>query len=152
MEDKNIQLAGYNELLKGISGLYTNAQAARAVNTLMLNTYWEIGKYIVEFEQAGSIKAAYGTTVLENLSHDLSLLHGKGFSRSNLYNMRLFYLRYPILQKASGKLSWSHYVELLKVDNDLERSFYEQQAIHVEGDNPPIGIVMAREKDELQIK
>jgi len=96
MKNEIVQLAGYSELLKGISGLYANAreQAARAVNTFMVNTYWEIGRYIVEFEQGGSIKAAYGATLLENLSHDLSLLHGKGFSRSNLYNMRLFYQRY----------------------------------------------------------
>lgn len=125
MKDEIIQLAGYNELLSGISGIYTNAQeqTARAVNTLMVTTYWEIGRYIVDFEQAGSIKAAYGTTLLESLSHDLSLLHGKGFSRSNLNRMRLFYMRYPICAKLSHKLSWSHYVELVKIENDLERSF-----------------------------
>jgi predicted nuclease of restriction endonuclease-like (RecB) superfamily len=128
---QKMQLAGYNELLKGISDVYTNAreQAAREVNILMVNTYWEIGKYIVEFEQAGTAKAAYGTMLLENLSSDLSLMHGKGFSRSNLNRMRLFYLRYPIWAKVSHKLSWSHYVELLKIENDLERSFYEQQTI-----------------------
>jgi predicted nuclease of restriction endonuclease-like (RecB) superfamily len=131
MKDKIIQLAGYNELLNGISGIYTHAQeqAARAVNTVMVNTYWEIGRHIIEFEQGGNVKAAYGTTLLENLAHDLSLLHGKGFSRSNLNRMRLFYTRYPICAKLSHKLSWSHYVELLKLENDLERSFYEQQAI-----------------------
>jgi predicted nuclease of restriction endonuclease-like (RecB) superfamily len=130
MKDEIVQLTGYSELLKGISGIYANAQeqTARSVNTFMVNAYWEIGRYIVEFEQGGSIKAAYGATLLEKLSHDLALLHGKGFSRSNLNRMRLFYLRYPICAKASHKLSWSHYVELLKVENDLERSFYEQQA------------------------
>ena len=131
MKDEIIHLTGYDELLKGISGIYTNAreQAARSVNTFMVNAYWEIGRYIVEFEQGGSIKAGYGKTLLENISFDLALLHGKGFSRSNLNRMRLFYLRYPICAKVSHKLSWSHYVELLKIDNDLERSFYEQQAI-----------------------
>ena len=131
VQEKDMQIEGYNELLKGISGIYTNAreQAAREVNTLMVNTYWEIGKYIVEFEQAGAVKAAYGTMLLESLSSDLALLHGKGFSRSNLNRMRLFYLQYPIWAKVSHKLSWSHYVELLKIDNGLERSFYEQQTI-----------------------
>ncbi len=64
-----------------------------------------------------------------NLSKDLTLRHGKGFSRSNLVYMRLLYMRYSISQKPSHQLSWSHYVELLKLDNDLERSFYEKQAI-----------------------
>ncbi len=131
MKNEIEKLTGYTELLKGISGIYSNAQeqAARYINSLMVSTYWEIGRHIVEFEQGGSNKATYGATLLVNLSNDLSLLHGKGFSRSNLYNMRMFYVRYPIFQKASGKLSWSHYVELLKIENDLERSFYEQQAI-----------------------
>lgn len=62
------------------------------------------------------------------LSRDLTRLHGRGFSRSNLVYMRLFYLRYPISQKPSDLLSWSHYVELLKIDDELERSFYQQQA------------------------
>lgn len=131
MKDETIQLAGYNELLKGISGIYLFAQeqAAKSVNTAMVNTYWEIGKHIIEFEQGGKTKATYGKALLENLSNDLRLLHGKGFSRPNLNNMRMFYLRYPICQKLSDKLSWSHYVELLKVEDDLERSFYEQQTI-----------------------
>ena len=59
----------------------------------------------------------------------LTLRHGKGFSRSNLVYMRLLYLRYPISQKPSDLLSWSHYVELLKIDDALERSFYEKQSI-----------------------
>jgi predicted nuclease of restriction endonuclease-like (RecB) superfamily len=66
---------------------------------------------------------------MDRLSADLRLRHGKGFSRSNLSYMRMFYLRYPIRQKPSDGLSWSHYVELLKLDDPLERGFYEQQAI-----------------------
>jgi len=68
-------------------------------------------------------------SLLENLSKDLTLLHGKGFSRSNLQRMRQFYLAYPICATPSHKLSWSHWVELLKVSNELERSFYEQQTL-----------------------
>jgi predicted nuclease of restriction endonuclease-like (RecB) superfamily len=63
------------------------------------------------------------------LAKDLSLLHGKGFSRSNIVYMRLLYLRYPISQKPSHQLSWSHFVELLKIEDDLERKFYENQTI-----------------------
>jgi predicted nuclease of restriction endonuclease-like (RecB) superfamily len=83
----------------------------------------------VEYEQGGSPKAKYGEKLLENLSRDLALLHGRGFSRSNLNYMRLFYIRYPICEKLSHKLSWSHYCELVKIDDDLERSFYYKQNI-----------------------
>jgi predicted nuclease of restriction endonuclease-like (RecB) superfamily len=83
----------------------------------------------VEFEQGGQVKAEYGKGLLTNLARDLSLRHGKGFSRSNVSRFRQFYLAYPNCAKPSHKLSWSHYVELLKCDDPLERGFYEQQAI-----------------------
>lgn len=104
-------------------------RAAQAVNIELLETYWQVGRHIVEFEQAGKVRAEYGSALLKQLSHDLTLRHGKGFSRSNLVYMRLLYQRYPISQKPSHQLSWSHYVELLKLDDELERGFYEQQAI-----------------------
>ncbi len=131
MNNEVSHIDGYSNLLTSISGVYTNAQAqaARAVNSYLIDTYWQIGQYIVNFEQGGKAKASYGKSLLEILSSDLSNVHGKGFSRSNLSYMRLFYLRYPICEKASHKLSWSHYVELVKIDDDLERSFYEQQSI-----------------------
>ncbi len=62
----------------------------------------------------GKEKSEYGSALLEKLSKDLSLIHGKGFSRSNLNYMRLFYNRYPICETVSHKLSWSHICELLK--------------------------------------
>ena len=70
MKNEIEKLTGYTELLKGISGIYSNAQeqAARYVNSLMVSTYWEIGRHIVEFEQGGSNKATYGATLLVNLS------------------------------------------------------------------------------------
>lgn len=122
----------YSKLVSTIAQTLEHGRnlAARAVNTQLLQTYWQIGQYIVEYEQNGSDRATYGKALLENLAHDLSNAHGKGFSRSNLNNMRMFYQLYPICEKASDKLSWSHYVELIKIDNDLERSFYEKQAIH----------------------
>lgn len=121
----------YQNLLGKISDTYSQGKfrAHQAVNTHLIETYWQIGQYIVEFEQGGNIKAEYGKALLANLAKDLTLLHGKGFSRSNLVYMRLFYLCYPISQMPSHQLSWSHYVELLKLDNDLERGFYEKQAI-----------------------
>ena len=131
MNNEVSNIDGYTNLLTSISGIYSNARAqvARSVNSYLVDTYWQIGQYIIDFEQGGNVKATYGKALLENLSSDLINMHGKGFSRSNLSYMRLFYLRYPICEKASHKLSWSHYVELVKIDDDLERSFYEQQCI-----------------------
>ncbi|MCB0599040.1 MAG: hypothetical protein H6557_06595 [Lewinellaceae bacterium] len=97
------------------------------MNTLFfpraLQTYWTIGQHIVEFEQAGKMKAEYGKELLIQLAKGLKIQFGKGFSRSNLYQMRQFYLKYQKFQTVSGKLTWSHYVELLSISDDLERSF-----------------------------
>lgn len=122
----------YLDLLQQISDTYTQGRirAVQAVNTHITQTYWQVGRQIVEFEQGGKAKAQYGKALISKLASDLSLRHGKGFSRTNLVYMRLLYQRYPISQKPSHLLSWSHYVELLKLDDDLERSFYEKQAIH----------------------
>ncbi len=86
-----------------------------AVNTAMVETYWHIGQYIVEFEQGGKAKAAYGKGLLPQLSKDLLLAHGKGFSLSNLKRMRQFYIVFPIGATVSHQLSWSTIVELLKL-------------------------------------
>ena len=112
----------YRELLDRISRRYLagQAQAVRSVNEIIVETNWQIGKYIVEYEQEGNPKAKYGIQLLENLSYDLTLLHGRGFSRSNLTYMRLFYLRFPICETLSHKLSWSHYFELVKIDDDMK--------------------------------
>ena len=100
---------------------------ASATKSIMLDTYWNIGKDIVEFEQKGNSKADYGSETLNNLSKDLTERYGKGFSRSSVYNMRKLYITYPKIQTLSGFLSWSHYIELLKIDDPLERSFYEKE-------------------------
>ena len=123
---------GYLDLLHQISDTYTQGrmQAVQAINTHITQTYWQVGRQIVAFEQAGKARAEYGKALISKLAADLGLRHGKGFSRTNLVYMRLLYQRYPITQKPSPLLSWSHYVELLKLDDDLERSFYEQQAIN----------------------
>jgi predicted nuclease of restriction endonuclease-like (RecB) superfamily len=127
--DKNSN--NYQNLVSQISETYSMGyqKAVMAVNSNMVETYWKIGQYIIEFEQGGVFKAQYGKALLENLSKDLSRIHGKGFSRSNLNYMRLFYQRYPICEELPHKLSWTHFCELVKIDNPLERSFYEKQAI-----------------------
>jgi predicted nuclease of restriction endonuclease-like (RecB) superfamily len=121
----------YQQLVGRISEVYTEGRirATQAVNVHITQTYWQIGHDIVEFEQGGKVRAEYGKALLATLSRDLTRYHGKGFSRSNLVYMRLLYLQYPIGQKPSDLLSWSHYVELLRIDDKLERSFYEQQAV-----------------------
>lgn len=116
----------YRSLKNGIGELLTRGreQAARTINTILVETYWHIGRHIVEFEQSGKEKAEYGTELLDRLSKDLTLEFGKGFSRSNLVYIRKFYLSFPKSETMSHQLSWSHYFEILKADNDLERSFY----------------------------
>lgn len=122
----------YSNLINQIADIYKQGQhnATVAVNTALVETYWQIGKYIVEFEQKGQQKAEYGKALINNLSKDLSLAFGKGFSRSNIIYMRLFYKEFQISQKPSNLLSWSHYVELLRISDPLERSFYLQQTIN----------------------
>jgi hypothetical protein len=88
-------------------------KTASEVNTAMLQAYWDIGRIIVEHEQDGEIKAQYGQQLLTELAKELTKSVGRGFSKSNLYNMRNFYLDYQIFQTVSGKLTWSHYCELL---------------------------------------
>ena len=103
--------------------------AVKMVRRQLVLTYWAIGKNIVEFEQQGNEKAVYGSKVLERLSKDLSDQLGKGFSRTNLIYMRLCFIKYPDLNILSDQLSWGHVVELLGIDHDLERSFYEKQSV-----------------------
>ncbi|MCM1185498.1 MAG: PDDEXK nuclease domain-containing protein [Lachnoclostridium sp.] len=107
----------------------SKAELALSINKIMTVTYWNIGKYIVEFEQDGNAKAEYGKNLLSRISKELTLRLGKGYSRPNLNNMRKFYLKYSNCQTVSDNLSWSHICELIKIDDELERSFYEKECI-----------------------
>lgn len=86
--------AGYQQIHDGIIHLVDSArtETVRSVNALMTATYWEIGRRIVEFEQGGEARAAYGAQLIKRLSKDLSLRYKRGFSAKNLRQMRLFYL------------------------------------------------------------
>lgn len=119
----------YNNLIESIGSLLAlgKQKAFQKVNTILVETYWQIGFQIVEFEQEGQERAIYGSEMLKSLSKDLKSKFGKGFSRSNLQNMRLLYLKFPKKQTLSGKLSWSHYIELLSVSDELAFSFYYKQ-------------------------
>jgi len=102
-------------------------QAAHDLNNIMIATYWRLGQSIVENEQKGELKAQYGKRVLSELSKRLTLELGKGYSKSNLYNMRDFYVVYPQFQNPIGKLSWSHYIELKGISDPDARDFYENE-------------------------
>ena len=118
------------DLFTEIRELILNARqhVATQVNTELLATYWRIGRMIVEHEQNHQERADYGKQVLKQLSKALTQEFGRGFSRSNLQNMRAFYLTYQKCQTLSGKLSWSHYCELLSISDPDKRSFYEKEA------------------------
>lgn len=104
------QITNYQNLVQNIAKILENGRnkAISNVNAILLQTYWEVGKTIVEFEQKINIKAEYGKELLLNIAKELKK-YGKGFSRSNLQYMRLLYLSFPNLPDASGKLTWSHY-------------------------------------------
>lgn len=130
MKIQNIEI--YQKLIDSIGITIESARqrAIQAVNNELLKANWEIGKYIVEYEQHGNEKAEYGSSLLTNLSKDLKSRFGKGFSKSNIYLMRQFYQKYQIFQSVTGKLTWTHYAELLGVSDDFARGFYENQAVN----------------------
>lgn len=131
---KEIAIADTNNLLPLIENISMAINDARRkvashINATMTRAYWQIGKYIVEYEQGGQAKVAYGTSTLSELSRQLTARFGRGFSRPNLVNMRKFYLLYPNCQTVSDILTWSHISELIKAEDELERSFYEKECI-----------------------
>lgn len=144
----------YNAMLSSVAGLLEEARrnSVRSVNAIMTATYWEIGRRIVEYEQGGRGKAVYGEKVIVRLSNDLTKRFGRGFSKRNVEQMRLFYLNWPIAQIqsaqsgicriASGEsgidlsplaarfpLPWSHYVRLMSVKSQEARTFYEAETL-----------------------
>ena len=118
-------------LVNEIASIITNARnnVAKQVNNELLNAYWNIGRVIVE-DELKSNRGEYGKKQLLAISKNLTNKFGKGFSQSNLYNMKMFYTKYPIFQSVTGKLSWTHYCELLYISDDDKRSFYEKEAIN----------------------
>lgn len=135
----------YDSILAEMVALLETARhtAARAVNSVMTATYWEMGRRIVEVEQGGKRRAEYGEQLLERLAQDLTKRFGRGFSMRNLRSFRAFYIARPIRQTVSAEstqpdldtlaqnfpLPWSHYVLLLSVEDDHAREFYETEAL-----------------------
>ena len=124
---------GNNEFYNKIVELLKQARnsVVRTINKTMVYTYYEIGRIIVEEEQKGKSRAEYGKQIIQELSKRLLKEFGKGFSVTNLKQMRQFYLTYEKGQTASDEfnLSWSHYLMLMRIENPEERSFYEKEAI-----------------------
>lgn len=136
----------YSSLITEIVDLLDTARksAARSINSIMTATYWEIGRRIVQTEQKGEAKAEYGAAVIEQLAEDLTTQFGRGFRRTNLFQMRAFYLAYSetctlpgsqdstsIIQTLSEQfpLPWSHYAKLTSIKDPQARAFYETEAL-----------------------
>ena len=110
-----------NQMIEEIRNLLINSrlQVQQSVNNVMVQTYWNIGKIIVEDEQNGQERAAYGKKQLELISNSLTQEFGKGFDTRNLRNMRQFYLTFSNWNAVSSKLSWTHYRTLMRIENNL---------------------------------
>ncbi|GKG70954.1 DUF1016 domain-containing protein [Parabacteroides sp. AM58-2XD] len=102
---------------------------SRTVNSTMVHAYWQVGKYIVEYEQQGKERAEYGKGVINELSNKLVDEFGNGFTITNLKYMRQLYLIFPIGHAVRDQLSWTHYRSLLKVANKEARNFYIEECI-----------------------
>jgi predicted nuclease of restriction endonuclease-like (RecB) superfamily len=117
-------------LLDALRGLIAQArqQVLRHVDQVQVQTCWQIGRHIVEFEQGGQARAAYGKRLLPQLGQVLSQEFGKGFDASNLRYMRLFYQAFPKCDALRHELSWTHYRVLTRVENEEARLWYMQEA------------------------
>lgn len=104
-------------------------QLQQSVNSVMVQTYWNIGKIIVEDEQDGQERAAYGKKQLEQISNTLTQEFGKGFDARNLRSMRQFYLNFSNWNAVSTKLSWTHYRTLIRIENQDARDWYIKETI-----------------------
>ncbi|MEE6032509.1 PDDEXK nuclease domain-containing protein [Avibacterium avium] len=119
------------DLLRQISQIIEQArcQVRQTVNSAMVQSYWEIGRLIVEDEQQGNQRAEYGKYVLRELAERLTVQFGKGFNERNLRNMRQFFLAFPIWNAVRTELSWTHYRSLIRIENAQARQWYLQEAV-----------------------
>lgn len=129
---KEIKISEFDTLLENIRLIIHRARknVASKINSELLLTYWEIGKRIVNEESDKRYDQSSTRQLILNLSAQLTKDLGTGFSRSNLFNMRRFYLEYPDVQTVSGQLNWSHYSELLIIEDKQKKSFYEKETIN----------------------
>ena len=120
------EIANLPNLLGQLRGLIQSArrQALRAVDTLQVRTCWEIGRHIVEFEQQGADRAAYGARLIASLAESLTAEFGRGFDERNLRHMRAFFQYFQIWNAVRTELSWTHYRNLLRVEDEQARHWY----------------------------
>ncbi len=116
-----------NDFYARIQKIIENARSnlVLAINHEMVLAYWEIGREIIEEEQNGKDRAAYGARLIENLSMHLSMQFGSGFTIANIRNMRQFYMAYPKRYALRSELGWTHYRMLMRVEDEKARNFYE---------------------------
>ncbi|MCD6044882.1 MAG: hypothetical protein K0R48_45 [Gammaproteobacteria bacterium] len=131
MKNDNPSLQSGHNLINPIRELIVAArgQVLRAINGSMVETYWNIGRLIVEEEQAGEQRAAYGKQQLQHLAKELTKEFGKGFDVRNLSNMRAFYLTFSNWNAVRTELSWTHYRALIRIENIQARKWYMQETI-----------------------
>ena len=120
------------DLIENIKSIILSARKniSRKVNQELVLTYWQIGKEIVDTEQKNNLDNQTSRQIILHLSKLLTQELGRGFSRSNLFNMRKFYIEYPDVQTMSGHLTWSFICELLIIEDKAKRSFYENETIN----------------------
>ena len=118
------------ELISQLRGLIESArgQALRAVDSIQVRTCWEIGRHIVEFEQQGADRAIYGARLIPKLAESLTAEFGKGFDERNLRHMRSFFQGFPIWNAVRTELSWTHYRNILRVEDKQARNWYMEEA------------------------
>ena len=147
MPSKQLAKNTYQKLLDEIAGIYDRAlkDVHLAVEAILKTAYWKIGERIVETEQDGHIRAQYGTRLLEQISSDMSKTNRKGFSVSNLQNMRKVYSAFPI-QQLAVELTWTHYVVLSEIKDKKERQAYFKKAGKESWSVPQLREVLIRDQ------
>ena len=127
----NSELVPYEDIYSEIKEtlLLSRNQAYSAVNFAMVQSYWQIGRIIVEHEQNGNARADYGKAVLQELSCRLTKDFGKGFSVRTLQQMKKFYVMFPNTNALRSQLTWTHYRLLLSVENEQARQWYMDEEI-----------------------
>ncbi len=117
----------FQQLFDRISSIIEEAKykIAYSIDNTMVQSYWRIGKEIIEEEQKGQLRAEYGKSIIDNLAKNLMKKYGKGFSTRNLWMIRQFYSTYPNLNELRAELSWTHYRLIIQIDDPAKRSFYE---------------------------
>jgi predicted nuclease of restriction endonuclease-like (RecB) superfamily len=120
------------DLVENIKSIILSSRKSlsQRVNQELIFTYWRIGKEIVDTEQKNNLDNQSSRQIILNLSKLLTKEIGKGFSRSNLFNMRKLYTEYSDVQSLTGHLTWTHFCELLIIEDKAKRSFYEKETVN----------------------